>query len=65
MIIFVNAGESIDEFELCVDMMHPTAGDMGIVVWCDPWLPQNWEVSELFVQKWSWVIEGLSRNFGV
>lgn len=46
-------------------MMHPTAGDMGIVVWCDPWLPQNWEVSELFVQKWSWVIEGLSRNFGV
>ncbi|PLB51989.1 hypothetical protein P170DRAFT_352882 [Aspergillus steynii IBT 23096] len=54
----VHAAESFNDCELCTDIMDPSNGDVGMMVWGDPWLPQNWEVSELFVQKWSWVIEG-------
>ncbi|KAL4812962.1 hypothetical protein BDW67DRAFT_169223 [Aspergillus spinulosporus] len=54
----VMAADSFEDCELCTDMMDPTNGDIGVMVWGDPWLPQNWEVSEQFVQKWSWVIEG-------
>ncbi|PWY70809.1 hypothetical protein BO94DRAFT_560483 [Aspergillus sclerotioniger CBS 115572] len=54
----VKAAESFNDCELCTDIMDPTNGDIGIMVWGDPWLPQNWEVSQLFVQKWSWVIRG-------
>lgn len=54
----VMAMESFNDCELCTDMMDPTNGDIGIMVWGDPWLPQNWEVSQLFVQKWAWVIKG-------
>ncbi|KAI9934852.1 hypothetical protein ASPWEDRAFT_31207 [Aspergillus wentii DTO 134E9] len=54
----VNASESFDDCELCTDIMDPASGDVGIMVWGDPWLPQSWEVSQLFVQKWSWVIKG-------
>lgn len=59
----VRAAESFDDCELCTDIMDPTNGDIGIMVWGDPWLPQNWEVSELFVQRWSWVIEGCPEIF--
>ncbi|OGM49147.1 hypothetical protein ABOM_002286 [Aspergillus bombycis] len=54
----VMADGSFNDCELCTDMMDPTTGDIGVMVWGDPWLPQNWEVSELFAQKWSWVIKG-------
>lgn len=54
----IMASESFDDCELCTDMMDPTNGDIGVMVWGDPWLPQNWEVSQLFVHKWSWVIKG-------
>ncbi|OJI86338.1 hypothetical protein ASPTUDRAFT_63799 [Aspergillus tubingensis CBS 134.48] len=54
----ITAGEGFDDCELCEDMMDPTNGDIGIMVWGDPWLPQSWEVSELFVQKWAWVMKG-------
>lgn len=54
----IMAVESFNDCELCTDMMDPTNGDIGVMVWGDPWIPQNWEVSQLFVQKWSWVIKG-------
>ena len=54
----VMADESFNDCELCTDMMDSTTGDIGVMVWGDPWLPQNWEVSEVFAQKWSWVIKG-------
>lgn len=57
----INAPEGFDDCELCTDMMDPANGDIGLMVWGDPWLPQNWEVSEFFVQKWPWVIEGCSE----
>lgn len=57
----INALEGFDDCELCTDIMDPANGNVGIMVWGDPWLPQTWEVSELFVQKWSWVIDGCSE----
>ncbi|KAE8138691.1 hypothetical protein BDV38DRAFT_270524 [Aspergillus pseudotamarii] len=54
----INAPTDFNDCELCTDMMDPANGDIGMMVWGAPWLPQSWEVSELFVQKWSWVIEG-------
>lgn len=54
----INAPEDFDDCEICIDIMDPANGEIGIMVWGDPWLPQSWEVSELFLQKWSWVIEG-------
>ncbi|PYH94461.1 hypothetical protein BO71DRAFT_398834 [Aspergillus ellipticus CBS 707.79] len=59
----INADASFDDCELCTDIMDPTNGDIGMMVWGDPWLPQNWEVSELFALKWSWVIEGCPEIF--
>ena len=56
----MNALAGVDDCELCTDIMDPANGDVGLMVWGDPWLPQSWEVSEWFVQKWSWVIEGCS-----
>lgn len=57
----INAPDGFDDCELCTDLMDPAHGDVGIMVWGDPWLPQSWEVSESFVQNWSWVSEGCSE----
>ena len=57
----INALGGVDDCELCTDIMDPANGDVGLMVWGDPWLPQSWEISEGFVQKWSWVIEGCSE----
>ena len=40
-----------------------TAGRRGLVVWGDPWDTQGWEVTEGFVNKWFWVIEGCVELF--
>ncbi|CAG7945376.1 unnamed protein product [Penicillium salamii] len=50
--------ETFDDCTLCTDIMDPASGDVGMLVWGDPWLPQSWEVSEWFVRKWAWVIRG-------
>lgn len=54
----VTGSRSFNDCELCTDIMDPANGDVGMMVWGDPWLPQNWEVSELFARKWAWVIQG-------
>ena len=30
----------------------------GLVVWGEPWDPQNWEVSLPFLQRWAWLVNG-------
>lgn len=53
--------DSFDEYALCndlVDFYDVSNEQTGLVVWTEPWLPSGWEVSEAFLQKWSWVIEG-------
>lgn len=59
----IRAAESFNDCELCADVVDPSNGGIGLMVWGDPWLPQSWEVSELFLRKWSWVIEGCPEIF--
>lgn len=45
-----------------------TSGKQGLIVWGEPWDLSGWEVTEGFVNKWSWVLEGcidlfVSSNF--
>ena len=59
----IRAAQSFNDCELCADVVDPTSGDIGVMVWGDPWFPQNWEFSDLFVRKWSWVIKGCPEIF--
>lgn len=33
--------EFFNDCELCTDLMDPANGDIGMLVWGDPWLPQS------------------------
>jgi hypothetical protein len=53
------AGDSFDDDELCHDLMafwdtRNTAATL--LVWGHPWDPKNWEVTERFAHKWTWMI---------
>lgn len=54
----IEATGSFNDCDLCGDIMDPGLDDAGMLVWGDPWLPQNWEVSEQFLRKWHWVVQG-------
>ncbi|KFA81084.1 hypothetical protein S40288_01029 [Stachybotrys chartarum IBT 40288] len=56
--------DSYDEDELCrafTGRGHRRGN--GVVVWCEPWDPSGWEITEEFVQSWGWVIAGCSDLF--
>ncbi|KAL5050657.1 hypothetical protein BDW71DRAFT_194412 [Aspergillus fruticulosus] len=64
----VRAAELFNDCDICTDIMDLANGDIGMIVWGGPWVPQNWEISELFIRKWSAGIKGcpeiiLSNNF--
>ncbi|KAF4155437.1 hypothetical protein CNMCM8927_002048 [Aspergillus lentulus] len=53
------AGDSFDDDELCHDLMafwdtRNTAATL--LVWGHSWDPKNWEVTERFAHKWTWMI---------
>ncbi|KAL2827161.1 hypothetical protein BDW59DRAFT_144348 [Aspergillus cavernicola] len=51
---------SLDERELCRDLMvWGVTGNIGLcmLVWGSPWDPRNWEITELFMRKWGWVLQ--------
>ncbi|KAF3394120.1 hypothetical protein F1880_004832 [Penicillium rolfsii] len=62
------AGDSIDDVKLCHDICGNVAskldakrsaeakGETGLIVWKDPWDPSGWEVTETFLQNWSWIL---------
>ncbi|KAE8419578.1 hypothetical protein BDV36DRAFT_251252 [Aspergillus pseudocaelatus] len=54
----VRVAHLFSDCDLCTDIMDPASGDVGMLVWGDPWLPESWEVSELFIQKWFWILRG-------
>ncbi|EQB47661.1 hypothetical protein CGLO_13174 [Colletotrichum gloeosporioides Cg-14] len=57
----IKADGSYDDEELCLDMIgdgDAPSGKGEMILWGDPWDPMNWEVTELFVNKWRWVLEG-------
>jgi hypothetical protein len=55
------AGDSIDDAELCHDLMafwDTRNTGATLLVWGAPWEPGNWEVTEAFVRKWGWLLRG-------
>lgn len=54
----IRATDLFSDCDLCSDIMDPANGDVGMIVWGDPWLPGSWEVSEFFIQKWFWILRG-------
>lgn len=50
-----------EEQELFDDIMDSGRGKhewTGLVVWGEPWDPQNWEVSKPFLERWAWLMIG-------
>lgn len=54
----IRVAHLFNDCDLCTDIMDPAGGNVGMVIWGDPWLPSSWEVSEFFIKKWFWVIQG-------
>ena len=55
-------GSSID-FDLSISSPNEDDGDVdarrrGLIVWGEPWDTEGWEVTEGFMQRWSWLLEG-------
>jgi Domain of unknown function (DUF3425) len=49
--------------ELCADILGGLMGTQsdvnpGVVVWSDPWEPSGWELTEGFVRKWEFLVQG-------
>jgi hypothetical protein len=50
-----------DEDELCLDIIgfwNPDPAENMLLVWGEPHDITNWEVTESFIRKWGWVIQG-------
>lgn len=41
-----------------IDDSDITSDRTGLIVWGDPWMLENWEITPRFVRKWAWAIEG-------
>ncbi|GFF28391.1 hypothetical protein IFM61606_10150 [Aspergillus udagawae] len=53
--------DNFDDCQLCIDIMGFWDSGMDaccLLVWGDPTDPNNWEVTERFLQKWPWVVRG-------
>ncbi|KAJ0415138.1 hypothetical protein BJY00DRAFT_293930 [Aspergillus carlsbadensis] len=49
-----------DKLDFCTDILGfwSSGGDNMLLVWGEPHDTENWEVTELFIKKWGWVIQG-------
>jgi hypothetical protein len=60
------ASGTFDEGELMADSTGEwcegpsTLQGVGVVVWNDPWLPDGWELTEEFFNKWRFLLVGCS-----
>ncbi|GKT51151.1 uncharacterized protein ColSpa_11332 [Colletotrichum spaethianum] len=57
----IKAGQDWNDEELCLDMIgngDAPSGQGGMILWGEPWDPNNWEVTEDFVEKWRWILQG-------
>ncbi|KAK1657712.1 hypothetical protein BDP55DRAFT_698840 [Colletotrichum godetiae] len=55
--------DQYSQHDLCTDLVGCQEGDVcldqpGIIAWSDPWHPDGWEVTEKFVEKWSFLLKG-------
>ncbi|KAF2688327.1 hypothetical protein K458DRAFT_414112 [Lentithecium fluviatile CBS 122367] len=64
------AGKRLDEDELCTDICggiyegFDDCAQKGLLVWGDPWVVANWEVSPGFARKWGWLLKGCGEMIG-
>ncbi|PLN79043.1 hypothetical protein BDW42DRAFT_134689 [Aspergillus taichungensis] len=61
----IRAGDGFDDEQLCVDIMgfwdvNSAASVEGcnLLVWGEPADPRSWELTEVFIKKWPWVVRG-------
>ena len=56
--------DEIDDVDLCLDLIGTESrrrkqaskrSDPGCIVWGDPWVGTNWEVTETFVRSYPWM----------
>jgi hypothetical protein len=58
--------DDLDVDELCSDFLggevegHSDLDGRGMILWGKPWSEDGWEVSEGFVKKWGFLLEGCS-----
>ncbi|KAI0124020.1 hypothetical protein BJ170DRAFT_70653 [Xylariales sp. AK1849] len=55
----------ISNLELCADLMGGLSGQQndvnsGLLVWSNPWEPGGWELTQGFIRKWGFLVEGCS-----
>lgn len=59
-------GDSYDDTPLCIQMLEfcdIPHEKTGLIAWGDPWDPCGWEISEEFLRKWPWVVNGCHELF--
>ena len=57
----INAQDSLDDVEFCHDLTafwDTRRTNATLLIWGNPWDPQNWEVTEAFARKWGWILRG-------
>jgi hypothetical protein len=58
--------DTFDNLALCADLLgalgkgtqEATFEKNGLLVWSDPWHPRGWEVTEGFLHRWGFLLEG-------
>ncbi|PVI02461.1 hypothetical protein DM02DRAFT_727127 [Periconia macrospinosa] len=40
----------------CIDEDNRLDNMQGLIVWGDPWVPENWEITERFMKRWGWLM---------
>ncbi|KAL4961594.1 DUF3425 domain-containing protein [Aspergillus stella-maris] len=58
--------DTMDDTQLCRDIMGfwtmPSETNC-LMVWGNPWDPMNWEITEIFLQKWGRLVKGCPEIF--
>ncbi|KAL2820136.1 hypothetical protein BDW59DRAFT_174595 [Aspergillus cavernicola] len=57
----IRAQNRYDKHQFCLDILgfwDPGSPENMLLVWGEPYDPANWEVTESFIKKWGWVIQG-------
>ncbi|KAH6949188.1 hypothetical protein DER45DRAFT_580806 [Fusarium avenaceum] len=61
-VVFEHGEDAVDEDALCHDITDGGAtagiGSAAMITWADSWSPDGWEVTEMFLKKWSWLLHG-------
>lgn len=58
----------ISNAALCADLMGGISGkqyniESAIMVWSDPWEPRGWELSQGFIRRWWFLVDGCNDIF--